>query len=192
MNNIPAKYSRDDDGEIYSPISNIKSVFWNEENDYDVYIKEYIKNAISEFESQLNIVDRIYPVGSIFVSTTNVDLTTLFPNTQWTQIQGRFLLGASSTHKAGEKDGAETVALKTTEIPGHTHSFSGSISYTKPSGTVYAQGGSPADPAIYPLNGTSTATSSFSGTTGTNNSSGTTAHNNMPPYLSVYMWERTK
>lgn len=65
-----------------------------------------------------------YPVGSIYVSTSGTSPATLFGGT-WEQIQGRFLLGASSGHAAGSTGGEETHKLTTAEMPAHSHTFTG-------------------------------------------------------------------
>lgn len=66
------------------------------------------------------LLDRTYPVGSIYMSANNVNPGTVFGGT-WQQIQGKFLLGASSGHAAGSTGGAETVTLSTSQLPAHTH-----------------------------------------------------------------------
>ena len=68
-----------------------------------------------------NIANAVYPVGSIYMNVSNVDPGTLFGGT-WEQIQGKFLLGASSNHAAGSTGGAETVELSADQLPAHTHS----------------------------------------------------------------------
>lgn len=69
-----------------------------------------------------NVAAQIYPVGSIYMNTTNVNPGTLFGGT-WEQIQGRFLLGQSSWHAAGSTGGAESVTLSAAQLPAHTHSI---------------------------------------------------------------------
>lgn len=70
-----------------------------------------------------------YPVGSIYVSTSGTSPATLFGGT-WEQIQGRFLLGASSSHSAGSTGGEETHKLTTAEMPSHSHTFHGQSATT--------------------------------------------------------------
>ena len=71
-----------------------------------------------------NLVDLIYPIGSIYQSTVATSPATLFGGT-WTQITDRFVLSAGSTYTAGTTGGASTVTLKTSQMPSHTHTFSG-------------------------------------------------------------------
>lgn len=117
-----------------------------------------------------------YPVGSIYMSVNNTSPATLFGGT-WARIEDRFLLAATNpsastvTYPAGSLGGAATVTLDTNTIPSHRHSVGVGTGSSTPGGDFNcAWGGS----------------STWSSYTG-----GGQAHNNMPPYLAVYMWQRT-
>lgn len=69
------------------------------------------------------LINLIYPVGSIYITTNEISPSTLFGGT-WEQIQDRFLLSAGSTYRAGNSGGAATVALTTNQLPSHSHSSS--------------------------------------------------------------------
>ena len=134
------------------------------------------------------IVDRVYPVGSIYMSVNNTSPATLFGGT-WTQIKDRFLLGVGSTYTAASATGgAANVTLTEDQIPAHTHSLSsngaanGSGVYknyvTSSTGSLYyAAASNRASATADPLTSSSTG--------------GGSSHNNMPPYYTVYMWRRT-
>lgn len=127
------------------------------------------------------VLDNVYPVGSIYMNMNSTNPGTLFGGT-WEQIQGRFLLGMSSSYPAGSQGGEETHQLTVSEIPSHQHRFGVGIS-----GEVSDYlGGSEAVYGIEPGNTTKTGTNYY-----TNSIGGDAAHNNMPPYLSVYIWKRT-
>lgn len=66
------------------------------------------------------IVDKIYPVGSIYMSVNATSPSTLFGGT-WAKIEGRFLLGSSSGYSLGATGGEATHTLTVGEIPSHTH-----------------------------------------------------------------------
>lgn len=126
-----------------------------------------------------NLLDNIYPVGSIFISTVNTNPSTYFGGT-WERIKGRFLLAADdSTYTLGATGGAATHTLTTDEIPSHYHDFSemGRILYWDSGLSSY--GG---------LTGGTTVQYTWS--TRTKSVGGGKAHNNMPPYLVVYIWKR--
>ena len=127
-----------------------------------------------------SLLDRTYPVGSIYMSTVSTNPKDLFGGT-WKALGGRFLIGADSTYKAGATGGEATHKLSIAEMPSHYHTL-----YGHPCGTEASGYG-----LWYPGNGFTdrayvTGDSYNSGSQGSSN-----AHNNMPPYLSVYMWKRT-
>lgn len=76
-----------------------------------------------------NIINLVYPVGSIYMSVNNVSPATFIGGT-WEQLKDRFLLGAGSSYSAGSTGGAATIkasvsvnnhTLTTAQIPAHTH-----------------------------------------------------------------------
>ena len=143
--------------------------------------KTDLVSAINEVNSNIpttsSLVDLIYPVGSIYTSTNSTSPATLFGGT-WTQLEDRFLLGAGTSYTAGATGGAATVTLTTDQIPGHTHIAAG---YRE----SYAGSGTARNTPV------SWNSSSRSGQYTSSSTGGGQAHNNMPPYLVVYMWERT-
>lgn len=67
----------------------------------------------------------IYPVGSIYMSTSSTNPGTLFTGTTWSQITDRFLVGMGTTYTtAGGTGGASSVTLATGNLPSHRHSVS--------------------------------------------------------------------
>lgn len=67
----------------------------------------------------------IYPVGSIYMSTSSTNPGTLFTGTTWSQITDRFLVAMGTTYKtAGGTGGASSVTLATGNLPSHRHSVS--------------------------------------------------------------------
>lgn len=71
-----------------------------------------------------NIVDLIYPVGSIYQSSKNTNPGTLFGGT-WTQLKDVVLVAAGSTFKAGTTGGSATHTLTVQNLPTHNHTFTG-------------------------------------------------------------------
>lgn len=117
-----------------------------------------------------------YPVGSIYISVNNTSPATLFGGT-WSRIEDRFLLAATNpsastvTYPVGSVGGAATVTLTTNQIPSHYHSYTNTVRTWTPGGDFAA---------CY-----------REGSANTGNTGGGQAHENMPPYLAVYMWQRT-
>lgn len=122
-----------------------------------------------------------YPIGSIYISTNATSPATLFGG-NWDEIHGAFLFANSALHKAGEIGGEEEHVLKEKEIPIHYHDE-----------YVGNDGGDGSVPEGY-YGFTSIASTSkntyWAKGSKTSEAGGGQAHNNMPPYLSVYMWQR--
>lgn len=122
-----------------------------------------------------------YPIGSIYISTNATSPATLFGG-NWDEIHGAFLFANSALHKAGEIGGEEEHVLKEKEIPIHYHDE-----------YVGNDGGDGSVPEGY-YGFTSIACTSkntyWAKGSKTSKAGGGQAHNNMPPYLSVYMWQR--
>ena len=87
---------------------------------------EALKAYFDFMKTQL--LDSIYPVGTIYTSVQNVSPASFLGGTWEALNEGRVLIGAGTAHPAGETGGSETVALTTAQMPSHNHSasFSGS------------------------------------------------------------------
>ena len=135
------------------------------------------------------ILDLIYPVGAIYISTNNTNPETIWGG-EWQQIKDRFLLAAGSTYSAGSTGGETKHKLTAKELP----QMSGTIStHGVYSGTPIA-----AVSGVFSathkcsgkyMNGTASGHDSID-TIAYSNGGEDVAHNNMPPYLVVYVWKR--
>ncbi len=125
---------------------------------------------------------KVYPVGSIYTSVNTTNPGTLFGGT-WERIKGRFLLSADdTTYKINATGGEATHVLTVNEMPSHNHGITINIQHNADGEYVNSEsllsdiqvGGKRRYYDVTDLAG------------------GDQAHNNMPPYLVVYMWKRTK
>nr|DAF80783.1 MAG TPA: baseplate protein [Bacteriophage sp.] len=141
------------------------------------------------------LIDLIYPIGSIYMSVNNVSPQAFFGGT-WEQIQNRFLLAAGSSYTAGSTGGEATHKLTMDEMPahqGHMYDNFDSSGYVDRGGDTnsYYVNSSASGYATYenrPYKVVSGNEFVMQGYT----RGGSAAHNNMPPYLAVYIWKRTK
>lgn len=134
----------------------------------------------SGFVTAAQLLERIYPVGSIYMSANNVSPQTFLGGT-WTQIQGKFLLAASDAYPAGSTGGEATVSLTGAQNGPHQHSGI----------TVDGTPLSWSFPAVTPGSGTAGTLTTQGEQMPLAESSGRgEPHNNMPPYLAVYVWQR--
>ena len=121
------------------------------------------------------LADIIYPVGSIYISVNSTNPSNYYGGT-WEQIKDRFLLACGSTYSNGTTGGEATHKLTVNEMPSHKHI----LGYRIGGGggtTWYIDGGT---------------VDSWGTDTAVKETGGNQAHNNMPPYLAVYVWKRTK
>lgn len=136
------------------------------------------------------LINLVYPVGSIYMSINSTSPQTLFGGT-WQQISDTFLLAAGSTYTAGSTGGEATHTLTEAEMPVID---SGVLSWHgQEHGThIYNIGGKwygTYVSGMYQTTGQSNGAYSYSNLGFRFGGSG--AHNNMPPYLAVYVWKRT-
>lgn len=150
-----------------------------ENTDYGTTLPSSPTNGRLFFQetSVTSLIDVVYPVGAVYISMNQTSPQTLFGGT-WTQIQGRFLIGASTAYPAGSTGGEATHTLTASEIPNHTHTFK----YTGQSVTTGVN-------SIRLYQAASNQYNAYSG--GQSSNCGGQAHNNLPPYMAVYMWTRT-
>lgn len=167
------------------------------ENSTRVATTAYVKNNVVE------IIKKVYPVGSIYMSTVSTNPATLFGFGTWEAMPaGRVLLaqGKSSwgtTYNAGSTGGEATHKLTVGEMPAHSHKATTNTigNHTHPIPLYTVSGGGPAggpkyDPNNVINNGTSGSSGNHSHTVTINNSGNNQPHNNLQPYIVVYMWQR--
>lgn len=119
------------------------SVIWAENVSYDNTVSgsteddvqgaiDDLYDKVDEKTTQLDALKAVYPVGAVYMSTTNTNPNTLFGFGTWERISGKFLLGVTDNatntgySQAVTKTGGVTggsVTLGSTNIPYHTHSI---------------------------------------------------------------------
>lgn len=72
-------------------------------------------------QSELGLVDLIYPVGAFYISFSSVSPRTLFSGTQWEQIRDCFLFAADNEHPTGNTGGSSV----------YTHTMSKQLGTTR-------------------------------------------------------------
>ena len=155
-----------------------------------------LKNGVEYGLGGKSLIDRIYPVGSIYISTSS----TFNPQTVWggtwrKTADGKCLIGANTTYPLGTSGGSATHthttgahAITQNEMTAHNHRFSrpawGNAEYKAGSTYFCAHGWNSVSTAC------EGATYNVGG--GAAHSHGNTGSaSNMQPYLAVYIWERT-
>ena len=155
----------------------------------------HFRNARSKTQE---IIDLIYPVGSIYMSVNAVNPSTIFGGT-WEQIKDRFLLSAGDNYNNGSVGGSADAI-----VPYHRHSVAkvtGAITGGSHHHATYRKANAGSGTARYIPDADSTSAGiSTSDTTHTHDlpahntayigTSGNEIGANMPPYLAVNVWKR--
>ena len=133
---------------------------------------------IAEINSKLS------HVGMIVHSTkldTEAKVIAIYGGIKWTEIEGRFLLGQSTVYGINSIGGEAAHVLSVNEIPSHTHRPVGWVRGITTDGTY----------SHYTLGRLGTPGAVDNWGQYVESTGGNGAHNNMPPYKTVYIWERT-
>ena len=167
------------------------------------------------------MIGDIYTTTIDYSLTTEGNPSAVWPGTFWIPIQDKFLLAAGNTYSAGSTGGSADAtlpshdhAVKITSNAGSSHSHGAGTLSVSPSAhkiktNSYALGSNGTSRNIVTSSGslsssTVTDSHSISGSTGgesahthlvdgTSGTAGTSATGaNMPPYFTVYMWERVE
>lgn len=165
------------------------------------------------------IINLIYPVGSVYLSMSSANPQTLFGGT-WEQIsQGRMLMGAApqgsiqqnngNTGLFGTLDSNElnykfesgqlggkyrhTLTAAESGLPAHAHAAGTDRAYaTAPAGSTIGEKGAASGTSFYAPSIASDSNWYTQQNTGTSAAAAASnPHNNMPPYMTVNIWQRT-
>lgn len=161
--------------------------------------KDNIVEAVNEIYNLVSasILEKTYPVGSVYMSFNETSPATLFGGT-WVEIGDEnnewFPLFTAVNNAggfvSGSVGGEEKVKLTINQIPSHTHKLSDGM------GAVLSIGTKSDVLSNKALGFVMQSNNSWSGLNknvlNIANTGGTQSHNNMPPYIRVYAWRRTK
>ena len=138
-------------------------------------VTDKVSDTIAALAANFGLLNAFYPVGSIYMSTKSTNPGAFLGGT-WTALMGRVLVGAGTDFPAGTTGGEAKHTLTVAEMPAHKH----------PSTTPNLLQNHVTD-----TGGTAYGFITDGSWTDSGSEGGGAAHNNMPPYRSVYMWERT-
>lgn len=125
-----------------------------------------------------SLLDKIYPVGSVYISVNDTNPSELFGG-KWARIKDTFLLASGSKYSGGSTGGEAEHTLTADEMPSHNHMLK--IYNHNNSGTVKN-----VNRSVW------TSQTDAGAKLDTEPTGNGVAHNNMPPYLAVFMWKRTE
>lgn len=141
-------------------------------------IKAYVQANTND-----DVIQKVYPVGSIYMSVSNAPPSELFGFGEWEQLKDTFLLCAGDSYNGGSTGGEAEHTLAINEMPSHSHQIKTDMNVDAyniewPAWTEWTTGwtqqaNTPDAPPTYVT---------YTG--------GGEAHNNMPPYITVFAWKR--
>ncbi len=158
-------------------------------------LEKIVSDNKSELESKINSnFDKIYPVGSIYISTSSTNPSTIYGGTWERYGQGKTLVGLNEGepefNTINKTGGEKTHTLTINEMPSHNHNLGGhTFLWGENVGTVNiknanAEAGATSQNRLY------TYQNQY-GWANTLVNGGSQPHNNLQPYITVYMWKRT-
>lgn len=128
------------------------------------------------------VIDKIYPVGSIYMSVNSTSPATFIGGT-WERIQDTFLLSAGSTYAAGSTGGSATHKHRTPFVATDADaSTTLRLNTSDSSNWDYSQ---------QAISNTPRYSNAGNVSWGGNRLINTSSASTLPPYLSVYVWKRT-
>ena len=117
----------------------LKAKFDNAETNMKDYINNTLLTELESVESNLRgliqanttaiqnaesgLYDKIYPIGSTYISFNSTNPSVLFGGT-WQQIKDKFLLSVGDSFHLGDTGGEVSHKLTTSELPSHSHTYS--------------------------------------------------------------------
>ena len=173
-------------------------------NSIDYSASESLQTEIDLLKQQMsNLVDKMYPVGSIYMTTTYSEASQVHDaiGGEWEKYaQGRTIIGDGTgtdsnglvqTFANGSTGGEYTHKLTVAEMPSHSHDIYAN-SYAGNLKIVMQNDNSPDGPNSYGVqdslhDNNRTAWALYAAATG-----GSGAHNNVEPYIVTYIYKRVK
>lgn len=153
------------------------------------------QNKILEEILSKRYLDKVYPVGSIYLTVNNMDPSVTLGGT-WQRIKDTFLLAAGDEYGAGTQGGSATHTLTIDEMPshdGHLYSNAGGEIDNNSDNSYFVDSTALSNQNILnkyknrPFtiqNGNELNIKGYS-------KGGGKPYNQLPPYLAVYVWKRT-
>ena len=131
--------------------------------------------------------NKIYPIGSIYMTVNNTNPKTLFGGTWENIAKGRTLVGVDTSqtefNTVKKTGGSKTVTLTEAQIPSHKHGMGITPTGSYGSGYGINISGGYQDRVM--------VTSGDPEQSITKNTGNNGAHNNLQPYFTCYIWQRT-
>ena len=108
-------------------------------NEFDAWFR-MVDTKLNWLYGQLQeTANKLYPVGSVYISFNPTDPSTLFGGT-WVRLKDTFLLANGDSYAPGTTGGSATKTIAVNNLPSHTHSCSTAGNHTHTKGTMNITG----------------------------------------------------
>lgn len=158
--------------------------------------QEYVDEKVP---SQLDILQAVYPVGAVYLSSVDADPATLFGFGTWERIKDTFLLAAGDTYAAGSTGGeAEHSHEYGFQYGGYyrqavfeNNENAGALIYDKAGDITIAKDKTVLEGGVDVNSSTLLDTAHYEPSNFYRTVGQASYESNLPPYLAVYVWKRT-
>lgn len=127
---------------------------------FDAWFKLTDEKLQYLYEQLQNTASKLYPVGSVYISFSATDPSTLFGGT-WQRLKDTFLLANGDTYAANTTGGSATKTLTVNNMPAHNHTVNSAGAHTHTATTASA--GAHTHTATTASNGAHTHTANSAG-----------------------------
>lgn len=151
--------------------------------------------AVTATASDINLLtggmfNLIYPVGTIYESTSSANPSTHFAGTTWERYgDGRVTIGQDSGDGSfdsiNDTGGAKTVTLTTVHLPSHTHNFTGTASTKSLTGSFQFTDNDATYMKVRAKTASGIASTSYSGSASHVSSDGVPSSANLPNQIDL-------
>ena len=94
-------------------------------NQFDAWFKATDEKLKYLYDQLQNTASKLYPVGSVYISFSAADPSTLFGGT-WVRLKDRFLLACGDSYAPNTTGGSATKTIAVSNLPAHNHSVNAS------------------------------------------------------------------
>lgn len=106
-------------------------------NQFDAWFRATDEKLQYLYEQLQNTASKLYPVGSVYISFSATDPSTLFGGV-WQRLKDTFLLANGDTYAANTTGGSATKTLTVNNMPAHNHTVNSAGAHTHTATTASA------------------------------------------------------
>lgn len=106
-------------------------------NEFDAWFRQTDEKLKYLYDQLQSTASKLYPVGSVYISFSSTDPSTLFGGT-WQRLKDRFLLANGDAYAPNTTGGSATKTITVDNLPAHNHTVNESGSHYHDASTSWA------------------------------------------------------